>query len=133
MAFLFTQQVGLVEHKRHRHAVSLGRSEEAVYEGGACLRIVNRHDKESLVYVCRNDVALLAQVLRLTDDVVVTVLDGVDKGCALLVTNDLHTVAHSHRIGAAYALEAEVALYLAVHNGAVVGLHRVPAACVLNY
>ena len=43
-------------------------------------------------------------------------------------------VTHSHGVGAADALEAEVALYLTIDKLAtVVGLDGVPASCISNY
>ena len=132
MALLVGKDVRLVEDEHHWHAVSLSRGEEAVYEDGAGLRIVDGDDKERLVYVGCDDMALLAEVLRLAYDVVAAVADGSDKR-ALLIEDYLHTVAHSHRIGAAYALEAEVALYLTVHVLALVGADRIPTAGVLYY
>ena len=133
MALLVGKDVRLVEDEHHWHAVSLSRGEEAVDEDGAGLRIVDGDDKERLVHVGCDDMALLAEILRLAYDVVAAVTDGRDKRRALLIEDYLHTVAHSHRIGAAYALEAEVALYLTVHVLALVGADRIPTAGVLYY
>ena len=77
--------------------------------------------------------ALLAKVLRLAYDVVASVADGGYEGGAFLVAHYLHDVAHSHRVGAAYAFQSEVALNLAVYYLVVVGTHGVPAAGVLYY
>lgn len=62
LPFLFVEQVGLVEEQYDRHAVGFGRSEEAVDEGGACLRVCHRYDEYGLVDVGSDDVALLAEV-----------------------------------------------------------------------
>ena len=133
VAFFVREDIGLVEHEHRRNAVSLGSGKKAVDENGACLRIVDRDDKESLVDIGSNDVALLAQVLRLAYDIVATVANGSNESRALLIAHNLHTVAHSNGIGAAYAFKAEVALYLAVYILRVVSAHSVPAARVLYY
>ena len=133
MTLLVGEYVGLVEHQHRRHAVSLSRSEEAVDEDGACLRIVHRNDEESLVDVGSDDMALLAEVLRLAYDIVAAVVNGGDECRSLLIAHDIHDVAHSHRIGAAYAFQAEVALYLAVYVETFISTYDVPAACILYY
>ena len=89
-------------------------------------------DKERLVDIGGNDVALLGEVLRLAHDVVAPVLDGGDECRSLLIERYLDPVAHCHRIGAAYALETEIALNLAFDRLAIVGAHGVPAAGVLD-
>ena len=89
-------------------------------------------DKERLVDIGGNDVALLGEVLRLAHDVVASVFDGGDECRSLLIERYLDPVAHSHRIGAAYALETEIALNLAFDRLAIVSAHSVPAAGVLD-
>ena len=126
------EQVGLVEDQYHRHAVSLSRSEETVDEGGGGLRMAHGDDKEHLVDIGGNDVALLGEVLRLAHNVVAPVLDGGDECRTLLIERYLDPVAHSHRIGAAYTLETEVSLNLAFDRLAIVSAHGVPAAGVLD-
>ena len=75
---------------------------------------------------------LLRQVRGAADDVVLAVLDFGDEGGAFFVLDNLHEVAHSHRIGAADAFQAEVAFYLAFDALAFVGLDEVPAACIFD-
>ena len=133
MTLLVGEYVGLVEHQHRRHAVSLSRSEEAVDEDGACLRIVHRNDEESLVDVGSDDMALLAEVLRLAYDIVAAVVNGGDECRSFLIAHYVYDVAHSHRIGAAYAFQAEVALYLAVYVETFISTYGVPAACILYY
>ena len=86
-----------------------------------------------MVDVGSDDVALLAEVLRLAYDIVAAVVNGCDKRRSLLITHYIHDVAHSYRIGAAYAFQAEIALYLAVYIEAFVCANGVPAACILDY
>ena len=69
VSLLVREYIGLVEHQHCRHAVCLRRSEEAVDEDGTRLRIVHRNDEECLVDVGSDDVALLAEVLRLAYDI----------------------------------------------------------------
>ena len=133
MSLFLREQVGFIKHQYHGQAVSLGRSQEAVDESGRGLRIIDCNNEESLVYIGRNDMALLTQVLRLAYDIVASVFDSADEGGALLVTNNLNAVAHSHGVCAAYALQSEVAFNLAFHNVAVIGLHGVPASSVFYY
>jgi len=130
--FVVGEHVSLVEHQDHRHTISLGSSQEPVYEGGGSLRIVDRHDEQRLIDVGGEYMALLAQVWRLTDDVVAPVLYRGDEGSALLVGDQFHAVAHSHGIGAADALQSEVSLDFAFDKLAIVGLDGVPASCILN-
>ena len=83
--------------------------------------------------------ALLRQVDTLADDVVAAVVD-VDNPPSLLfpftlsplLSLDRHAVADSHGVGAPYAFDAEVALYLAVKQLAIVRADGVPAACILD-
>ena len=127
------EQVCLVEHEHHGHTVGFGGGKETVDERRACLRTLHRNDEKRLVYVGCDDVALLAQVLRFAYDVVLAVAYGCDECRVLAVELYLHMVAHSHRIGAADAFQTEVSLYLALHNAAFDGLHRIPAAGILYH
>ena len=95
--------------------------------------MAHRDEQESLVYVGRDDVALLREVLRLANDVVATVSDGRDEGRALLVAHYLDPVAHSDRVCAAYPFQPEVSLYLALHRSTVIRAHGVPATGILDY
>ena len=126
------EEVELVEGQDHGHAIGLRASQETVDEGGACLRVVDRDDKQGLIDVGGEDVALFAEVGGSADDVVAPVADGGDEGRSLGIEADLHPVAHGHGIGAANALQAKVALDLAVHHPAVVGLDAIPAPRVFN-
>ena len=69
------EQVGLVEDEDDGHAIGLGRSEEAVDEGGGGLRIVDGDNQQRLIDIGGDDVALLGEIDALADDVVATVLD----------------------------------------------------------
>ena len=57
------EQIGLVEHQYHRHAVCLGRSQKAVDECRRSLWVRHGDDEHCLVEVSRDDMALLRQVL----------------------------------------------------------------------
>lgn len=126
------EEVELVEGQDHGHAIGLRAGQETVDKGGACLRVVDRDDKQGLIDVGGEDVALFAEVGGSADDVVAPVADGGDEGRSLGIDADLHPVAHGHGIGAANALQAKVALDLAVHHPAVVGLDAIPAPRVFN-
>ena len=76
--------------------------------------------------------ALLREVGSTTDDVVLSLLNLMDKGGAFRIAHDLYTVAHSHRVGAAYSFQPEVTLHFALHGRSVVGLDQIPTAGVLN-
>ena len=130
--FFCRQDVGLVENKHHRNAVSLGRSKKAVNERGGCLRIIHRHHEKGLVDVGCYDVALLRLIGLLAYDMITAILYVGDKRRFLGIAHDDHSVADGHGVCAAYSLETEIALYLTLYRLTLVGLHRVPAACVLN-
>ena len=133
VAFLLrSKDVGLVECQHHGHTISLGASQKAVYESGGSLRIVDGDYQNGLVNVSRKDMALLGKVRRLAYDIIASILYLADKGRSLLVGNQLHPVTHSHRIGAADALQAEVTFYLALYQLALVGLDGIPTARILD-
>ena len=77
--------------------------------------------------------AFFAEVRGLTDDVVLPVLQAVDK-CRLPICpwRDAHPVANSHGISAPDAFQTEVPLDLTIKKLAVVCPDNVPASCVLN-
>ena len=76
------EEVELVEGQDHGHAIGLRAGQETVDEGGACLRVVDRDDKQGLIDVGGEDVALFAEVGGSADDVVAPVADGGDEGRA---------------------------------------------------
>ena len=76
--------------------------------------------------------ALLAQVGRLSNDVIAPVFYGGDKGSPFLIGDKLHVVAYGHRVGTAYSFQSEIALYLAFDKLAIIGLDGVPASCVFD-
>ena len=132
-AFVVRIEVGLVEDQADGYAVGFGRGQEAVDEDGGGLRIVDGHDEQALVEVGGDDVRLLREVRRASDDVVLPVVYFGDERRPLRVGADAHPVAHGHGVGAADSFQAEVALDLAFHQAAVVRLDDVPAAGVLYY
>ena len=75
---------------------------------------------------------LFGEVLRLTDDVVATILNSGDQRGTLGIWHQFHPVANSHGIGTADALQAEVAFHLRINQLAIVGQDGVPAASILN-
>ena len=90
-------------------------------------------NERCLIYVGCNDVTLFAEVTGLTDDVVLPVLQAVDK-CRLPIYpwRDAHPVANSYGIRAPDAFQTEVSLDLTIKKLAVVCSDNVPASCVLN-
>ena len=77
--------------------------------------------------------ALLGEVRCLADDVVLAVLDAVDEGRdAVGLDGYCDAVTNSNWVGAAYALESEVAFYLAIKKLAVVRADNVPTSCILD-
>ena len=76
--------------------------------------------------------ALLRKVLRLAYDVILSIVNGRDKGGSLSINHDINPVAHSHGVGTAYAFQPEIALYLTFYHLPVIGLDGVPRAGVLD-
>lgn len=95
--------------------------------------MAHRNHQQGLVYIRRDDVALLREVLRLAYDVVAAVGNGRDKRRPLLVFFDLHMVAHRHGIGRTDAFQAETTLDLGLDNPPAVGLDGVPTSRILDY
>ena len=126
------EPVRLVEHQHHRNPVGFGRRQKAIDEDGACLRIIHRDDEHRLVDVGGQNVALFAQVLRLTNDIVSALINARDERRPFLIHGNLHMVAHSNRVGAANAFQAKIAFDFAFHQLAIIGFHRVPAARIFN-
>ena len=117
------EQVTLVEHQHHGNPVGLSRSQETVYEGCAGFRIVDSDNEESLIDIGGNDVTLLGEVGRLTDDIVlrrssIAVIHPFRRLCAP------HPVANRHRIGATDTFQAEVSLHLIIDSLAIVQARR---------
>ena len=132
--FVVIEDVHLIKYKDDRYAICLGRGKEAVDEGGGGLGIIDRDHQHCLIDIGGNDMTLLGEIGRLADDIVAAVGNVGDKGSALVVGHNSDMVTHCHWIGAADALEAEVALYLTIDKLAtVVGLDGVPASCISNY
>jgi len=124
-SFILVEQVGLIEDEHYWHVVGLGRRQEAVDERGAGLRVGHSDHQEGLIYIGRNDMALLGEVDALADDVVAAILDRRDKAPI-----KLYPVAHGHRVSRANALQSEISLYLTIKQLAIVCLDGVPTACV---
>lgn len=73
--------------------------------------------------------ALFGQVGSFPDDVVLTVFYFCDESRPLRINGDLHKIAYRHRVGAAYAFQAEVAFDFRINKLAVVradGSHQLP-------
>ena len=128
-----TEQVGFVEHQHHGDAVGLGGGQKAVDEGGGGFGIVDGDDEKRLVNVGGQNVALLGEVRRLSDDVVAAVANVGDVRYLVLADFHLHPVAYGNGIGAADALEPEVALDFAVNSGlSVLSKDGVVTASIFN-
>ena len=67
-----------------------------------------------------------------SDDVVLAVFNLADEGGALIVHDDLHIVAHRNGVGTSDALQTEVAFDFAIHQLPLIGLHHIPASCILD-
>ena len=76
---------------------------------------------------------LLGEIGRLANDIIATVIDSRDESRALLIGDELHVVAHRNGVCTAYALQSEVALYLALDDRPVISLYGIPATGVLDY
>jgi hypothetical protein len=125
-------QVGLVEDQNDGHPIGLCRGQETVNESSRRLRMAHGDHQKRLVDIGRKDVTLLREVLRLTDDVVLAVVDLGDKRRALIIGDQLHTVAHGNRIGAPDAAQPEVALHLTFYDPPLVGFDGVPKPVFLT-
>ena len=132
--FVVIEDVHLIKYKDNRYAICLGRGKKAIDEGCGGLGIIDRDHQHCLIDIGGNDMTLLGEIRRLSDDLVAAVGYLSDKCSALVVGHKSYMVTHSHGVGAADALEAEVALYLTIDKLAtVVGLDGVPASCITNY
>ena len=126
---LVVEFVHLVEGDAHRHAVCLGRGQEAVDEGGARFGPCERHHQQGQVHVGGQYVALLREVRGFPHNVVAPFVHLGDVGRLRVARlRDGHAVAHGHGVGRAYAAQAEVSLHLAVHGLPAVRAHRVDAS-----
>ena len=116
MKFFGREQVGLVEYQHHGNAVSLSRGQETVDEGGRGLGIIHRDNQKNLIYVSRQDMALLGEIGSLTDHIVLTVFYISNEGSGFITRRlgqgKAHTVTHSHRIGTADTFQSEITLNL---------------------
>ena len=131
------EQIGLVEHQDHWHAVGLSRSQEAVDKGGGGLRTGHGDNQESLIDVSGQDMTLLRQVDALADDVVAAIVDIGNPADPLLTSprrgrGKRYTVANRHGIGTPDAFYPEVSLHLTVKQLAIVRADGVPATCILD-
>ena len=128
MPLVVRQQVGLVENQNDGYAIGFGRGQKTVDECRGRLGLADGDDEQCLVDIGCQDMALLGQVDRLADNVVPAILYFINP----VAFTQCHTVADGHGVGAAYALQAEVALYLAIKQLAIVCQDGVPAARILN-
>ena len=126
-------QVHLINNQQSRHIIRHCRGKKTVDECGVGGRIRQRHHQRGHVDVGCKNVALLRQVRRTPDDVIAARLDGCDECSSIGIQQHRHPVANSHRIGAAYALEPEIAFYFAIMRRAIVGKHHIPATRIPYY
>ena len=132
MQFFFWKYITFIEDDDNRHSIGLSASQESIDEGSRSLRIIHRYHKQRLVYISCQNMTLLTEVRWFTNDIVLAVFDRRDKCRTLLVGNKLYIIAYSHRIGAADALQSEIALDFTFYQLAIVCLDGVPAACIFN-
>ena len=130
MKFFGREQVGLVEYQHHGNAVSLSRCQETVDEGGRGLGIIHRNNQKNLIHIGRQNMTLLGEIGSLADHVVLTVFNLGDESRGLIVRRlgqgYTHPVAHSHRIGAADALQSEIPFYFRINGTTVISEDGVP-------
>ena len=116
MQFFGREQVGLVEYQHHRDTVGFSGSKETVNESGGSLWIIHRDNQKNLIYVSRQDMALLGEIGSLTDHIVLTVFNISNEGSGFITRRlgqgKAHTVTHSHRIGTADTFQSEITLNL---------------------
>ena len=101
-SFIVVEQVGLVEDDADGYTVGFGRGQETVDEGCGGLRMTYRDDKQCLVDIGRQDVALLRKVDALTDNIVAAVLNG-SYPTPVAYYLHFHSVAYGYRVRATYA------------------------------
>ena len=129
------EYVHLIKYKYHGYAIGLGGCQETVDERGGGLRTADGDDEQCLIDVGSEDVALLGEVDALADDVVAAVFDfRYPTSYLWSLTTHLYgdAVAHGHRIGRAYSLDAEIALHFTIKELAIVRQDGVPASSILN-
>ena len=126
MRLVGIKQISLIENKDDGHAIGFGRGQETVNESGGGLGIVDGDDKQRLIDIGSNDMALLGEIDALADDVVAAVVDVDDPPFVI----DRDSVANGHGIRAPYAFDTEVALDLTIKELAIVGEDGVPATCI---
>ena len=56
--FILRKEVMFIKNKDDRYAISLSTSKEPINKGGGCLRIIYCYNKESLINIGCNDMAL---------------------------------------------------------------------------
>jgi hypothetical protein len=124
------EKIGLIEDEYNRNTISLGRCKKTVYEGSRGRRTINSNHQKSLIYISRKDMTLLGEILRLTDDIVLTIINLCNKGSTLLIGYYCNTITYSHRISTADALKTEITLYLGFNQLAIVSADGIPAPCI---
>ena len=91
------------------------------------------NDEHSQIDISSEDMALLRKVLRLSDDIVLSIFDSRDKGSTLLVSNQSNPVANGHRVSASDTFQSKVTLYLALYELSIVGFDGIPTTSILYY
>ena len=77
--------------------------------------------------------ALLTEVAGLADDVVLAILQTINKRCLSICPRcDANPVANSYGIGTTDTFQTEVSFYLTIKKLAVVSSDNVPASRILN-
>ena len=124
--------VGLVEDQDHRDAIGLSGGQEAVDEGCGGLGVVDRDHQEGLVDVGGDDVALFGEVLRTTDNIVLSVFNFRNEGAPRQARGpcDGDSVSYRDGVGGADAFEAEGSFDFTINQLAIVRQDGVPAASV---
>ena len=92
------------------------------------IRACGRELCEALV-LC-DDVALLGEIGGFANDIITAIINFLDERRTLLISDDAHMVAHSHRVGAANTTQAKITFYFALHHLSLFGEYGIPAACI---
>ena len=66
---LIREQVYLIKYKDRAHAIRFACSQETIDESGGGDRMIDRDNQCRLVYISRENMALLAEISGATDDI----------------------------------------------------------------
>jgi TRAP-type mannitol/chloroaromatic compound transport system permease small subunit len=82
--------------------------------------MVDRDNQCRLVYISRENMALLTEISGATDDIITALFYLANPMCAIVLYFDFHEIAYSYGIGTTDATDAEIAFYTAFHIRTIV-------------